>query len=361
MKNPCSKTVLYGRQVQITFIMVHDVTPKILIVGSTTSGPQSLEVFYRNAFESLGHRVHMTAVKPKYGWRQRVRQRIARMSYRGLAPDSDGELVVREAEEFRPDLTIVFRGECLKASPVARLRELSSLGCINIYTDSPFVIPGSGAAKMMPTLAMYSCVYTFSRGLIPAFEQLGASCTRWLPFGFDPEMHHIPSTPQLRLRSTVAYLGAWGPLQEAWLEPLAPFGLGIYGPGWRHAQRNSPARAAWQEGRGIGPEMAAAIAGADIVFNMVRAEHGCAHSMKTFEIPACGGFMLTNWTEEQAEFFEDDKHCAFFHTREEMLDKATYYAANADARNKVAVAGHAEARKHPYALRAAQILKDCDS
>jgi spore maturation protein CgeB len=69
--------------------------------------------------------------------------------------------------------------------------------------------------------------------------------------------------------------------------------------------------------------------------------------------------MLTNWTEEQSEFFEDGKHCVFFHTREEMQEKATYYAARPDERMKIAAAGHAEARKHPYTVRAAQILKDC--
>jgi spore maturation protein CgeB len=42
-----------------------------------------------------------------------------------------------------------------------------------------------------------------------------------------------------------------------------------------------------------------------------------------------------------------------------MLDKATYYAAHAEERMKIAAAGHEEACKHPYALRAVQILKDC--
>ena len=339
--------------------MTRNTKPKILIVGTTPAELQSLEMFYRNAFVSLGHTVHMTSVYPKYGWPQRLRQRIARMSYQGLAPDSDGESIVREADAFRPDLTIVFRGEHLKARPVAHLRELSSLGCINIYTDSPFVIPGSGAANLIPTLSMYTCVYTFARALLPVFHQLGARCAHWLPFGFDPDIHGISSSNDPALQSTVAYLGAWGPLQEAWLEALAPLGVSIYGPGWQHAQRDSPLRTAWREGRGIGSEMAAAIAGADMVFNMVRAEHGCAHSMKTFEIPSCRGFMLTNWTEEQAEFFEDGKHCVFFHTREEMQEKATYYAAHPDERMKIAAAGHAEAGKHPYTVRAAQILKDC--
>jgi hypothetical protein len=334
-------------------------TLKILLAVPYPSESSGLIEFYRRAFLSLGHQVHLVSMCKKHGLRDRVRHQLARLSFRGLPPDWDGASLMEAADRFQPDLVIIGRGERLRPEPIRHLRERSRLGCINIYPDSPLVIPGSGAVGILPSMAEYTCVYTFSRALVPVFHQLGARCARWLPFGFDPEMHRIPSATGPALKSTVAYLGAWGPLQETWLAPLAPLGLGIYGPGWRHSRRDSPVRAAWREGRGVGAEMASAIAGADMVFNMVRAEHGCAHSMKTFEIPACGGFMLTNWTEEQAEFFEDGKHCAFFHTREEMLDKATYYAAHADARTKIAAAGHAEAGKHPYTLRAAQILKDC--
>lgn len=331
---------------------------KILLAVPYPSESSGLIEFYRRAFVSLGHQVHLVSMSEKFGLRDRVRHQVARLSYRGLPPDWDGASLIEAADRFKPDLVIIGRGERLRPEPIRHLRERSRLGCINIYPDSPLVIPGSGAVEMLPSMAEYTCVYTFSQALVPVFHQLGARCARWLPFGFDPKMHRIPSTPDPTLRSTVAYLGAWGPLQETWLEPLAPFSLSIYGPGWRHARRDSLVRAAWRVGRGTGPEMAAAIAGADMVFNMVRAEHGCAHSMKTFEIPACGGFMLTNWTKEQAEFFEDDKDCVFFHTQEEMLDRAKYYISHDAQRRRIAEAGHAAVQPHSYVVRARQILDE---
>ena len=41
--------------------------------------------------------------------------------------------------------------------------------------------------------------------------------------------------------------------------------------------------------------------------------------MKTFEIPACGGFMLTNRTDEQLEFFAEDEGAAYYSTAAELL------------------------------------------
>lgn len=333
--------------------------PRIMIVGSALPAPQSLETFYKNAFETLGHTVHQTCIAPNHGLIHRVRQRLGRLSHTGLPPMETGESVMQEAQRFKPDLTIVFRGEHLRPEPVEYLNKLSTLGCVNIYTDSPFVIPGNGAAKLMPSLQSYSCIYTFSKGLLPAFSQLGAKHVAWLPFGFDPGMHAKPQPKNTDWYTPVAYLGAWGPLQQAWLEPLASRGLKIYGPGWQHAQKGSCTRHAWQPGKGMGTEMCHAIQGADIVFNMVRAEHGCAHSMKTFEIPACGGFMLTNFTEEQAEFFTDGQHCVYFQTQNEMLAKLTYYMSHPEQRQRIAYEGRIEAIKHPYTLRATQILKDC--
>ena len=332
----------------------------ILLVVPFSSEASGLMEFYRRAFSSLGHQVQLISIFEKFALKDRLRNYMARIGNRGLQTDWDGETLIEEAKRFHPDLTIICRGERLRPEPIRCLRELSSLGCINIYPDSPLVVPGAGIAALLPSLAEYTCVYTFSRSLIPVFEQLGARRVRWLPFGFDPVVHSGCRPLDPSFSSHVAYLGAWGTLQEAWLEPLAPLGLSIYGPGWRHAKRDGQVYAAWKKGRGMGAEMSAAISGAEIVFNLVRAEHGCAHSMKTFEIPACGGFMLTNWTEEQAEFFEDGKQCVFFHTREEMLEKATYYASHAVERLKIAAAGQAVAFEHSYTQRAAQILSDCD-
>jgi spore maturation protein CgeB len=332
---------------------------KILLAVPYPSDSTGILQFYRRAFIKLGHDVKLVAISEQHSFRDRLRYQLARFSYSGLQPDWFGEALIQAADCFQPDLTIIGRAERLLPEPIRYLRERSPLGCINIYPDSPLVIPGKGAVGMLASLAEYSSVYTFSRTLVPVFYQLGARCVHWLPFGFDPETHRISPSSDSLLQTTVAYLGAWGPLQEAWLEPQASLGVGIYGPGWQHLRSGSPLRTAWRKGRGIGTEMSSAIAGADMVFNLVRAEHGCAHSMKTFEIPACGGFMLTNWTEEQAEFFEDGKHCVFFRTREEMLEKAIYFSTREYERIKIAVAGNLEASKHPYTTRAAQILKNC--
>jgi spore maturation protein CgeB len=78
--------------------------------------------------------------------------------------------------------------------------------------------------------------------------------------------------------------------------------------------------------------------------------------MKTFEIPACGGVMFTNQTEEQSLFFRDGQEAIFFNTLEELLDKAKYYLDNDAERKRICQAGLIAVAPHSYDLRALALV-----
>jgi spore maturation protein CgeB len=47
--------------------------------------------------------------------------------------------------------------------------------------------------------------------------------------------------------------------------------------------------------------------------------------MRTFEVPACGAFMMTERTEEHREIFEEDRDTVFFGSIDEAIEKIRYY------------------------------------
>ena len=82
--------------------------------------------------------------------------------------------------------------------------------------------------------------------------------------------------------------------------------------------------------------------------------------MKTFELPACGAFVISNRTDEQLEYFEEDRCIVYFSTAQELLEKVRFYLQHKELREKIAASAHAEVlSKHTYGHRLETILGVC--
>lgn len=61
--------------------------------------------------------------------------------------------------------------------------------------------------------------------------------------------------------------------------------------------------------------------------------------LRVLDIMACGGFVITNWQPEIAEYFEEGRDIVFFRSAEECLNKIKYYLAHDEERRAIAIAG----------------------
>ena len=82
------------------------------------------------------------------------------------------------------------------------------------------------------------------------------------------------------------------------------------------------------------------------------------HAMRTFEIPACGGFMLAERTEEHMELFDEGKEADFFGPPEELGDKVRYYLKHDSKRMRMSEAAYQRVTtgRNTYKDRLEQIL-----
>ena len=62
-------------------------------------------------------------------------------------------------------------------------------------------------------------------------------------------------------------------------------------------------------------------------------------SLRVMDVLAAGGFLLTSYTPEIAEYFEDGQDLAIARTPEEMIAKADYYLKNEEERKEIALRG----------------------
>lgn len=79
---------------------------------------------------------------------------------------------------------------------------------------------------------------------------------------------------------------------------------------------------------------------------------------RNFEVPGCGGFLLTGMAENLGQYYEIGKEVVCFDDRHDLIEKVRYYLKHEDERAVIAKAGYERTlREHTYARRFSEIFE----
>jgi hypothetical protein len=251
---------------------------------------------------------------------------------------------------FRPDVILIVKGANVAPATLRALRSGRHPYLVNFATDDPFN-PATNTPAILGGLDLYDLICSPRRAAIPDIENASKCRVRYVRFGYKPQVH-FPEPPNPseagRYESDVAFIGGADadrvPFFEHLTKSLPDARLALYGGGWdKHPDLRRHHR-----GFVLGREFRNAIGGATVSVNLVRRANRDGHVMRTFEVPACGGFMLAERTEEHREIFGDDKHVGYFDDAREMVEKVAGYLAEphetqvmaADCHQLVVTGGH---------------------
>lgn len=86
---------------------------------------------------------------------------------------------------------------------------------------------------------------------------------------------------------------------------------------------------------------------------------------RNFEIPGCGGFLITDYVKGLEEFYQPDKDIVCYNTVDELVKKIRYYLENEDLRRQIASNGlKTTLERHTYVHRFNQVFQkmgfDCN-
>ncbi|MGQ9687691.1 MAG: glycosyltransferase family protein [Desulfobaccales bacterium] len=142
----------------------------------------------------------------------------------------------------------------------------------------------------------------------------------------------------------------------ACVRKLLPFHPKIYGdPGWRQLL-----------GRGVSlhPEvnyydqLPQVYGGSAINFNATSLQMKVAVNQRVFDVPAAGGFLLTDFRPQLAELFNLDKEMACYRDPEEIPELVRFYLKNAKIRRRITAQGRRRVlAEHTYRHRVAAMLE----
>jgi len=105
-------------------------------------------------------------------------------------------------------------------------------------------------------------------------------------------------------------------------------------------------------------EKAKAFSAAKIVINNLHPAEIWGVNVRTFEIPACGGFELVSKRKGLNQLFEDGREVISFNSLPDLKEKINYYLNNELERKKIASAGYIKAHnEHTYQKRLELIIE----
>jgi len=79
---------------------------------------------------------------------------------------------------------------------------------------------------------------------------------------------------------------------------------------------------------------------------------------RNFEIPGCGGFLITGDADNLRDYYKDGKEIVIYENTEDLIEKIKYYLEHNEERETIAKAGHERTlRDHTYEKRFNEIFK----
>lgn len=272
---------------------------------------------------------------------------------------------IQQAVAFQPDLVIVVSGHLVSSAALQTVRERTGAILFHFYGED-FFNPLNTNRTLRQAAPVYDHLFTTKSFNVQEMADAGLHLVSYLPHGYRPNCHY-PVQPNPAERGTYAsdltFVGTWEAERASILEQLTEFNLRIWGGDWERAGRWQGRADVLQRRAVFCEEMSKVFNASKINLAFLRKANRDRHTSRTFEIPACGGFQLSERTEEVLGFFEEGKEIECFGSVDELKDKIQYYLRHEEERKQIASAGLARIRNSPYSYtdRLQTILKKYNS
>lgn len=254
--------------------------------------------------------------------------------------------ILSEIEKERPSILWIEKGNTIWPRTLWAVRKTSPNTVIVSYVpDDVFASSHARSLFYKRGIKYYDFIFTSNsyNWRDTELPSLGAKRVVFVHFGYDPHTHRpVTVTPddKVAFGGDVGFIGSYEKERADSLVYLAEKGIPVrvWGGGWGGLRGHHPNLLVEQRPL-YGDEYAKGICATRINLGFLRKINRDLQTSRTFEIPACGGFMLAERTEEHLRLFEEDKEAAYFSSNEELLGKVRYYLKHEEERKVIAFAG----------------------
>ena len=316
---------------------------RILYVGSLWEGSTSLQRM--QAIEKLGYAVVPVNTSSEAAIRKgkNILYRIKRK----LFGPSDLAGVNKQILSCisKRDIDLVWIDKGVTVNPET-LRTAQKGNIITVgYSPDDMLNPQNQSGCFIKSLPFYDIYLTTKSYNVEELKKLGCPEVRFIANAFCPAIHHIYEiSPEEKIKygSDVGFIGCFEQERAKALLFLAENGIRVrvWGYGRWNKLKNIHPNLKIENKPLWAKEYAKVLSVFKINLCFLRKVNRDLQTTRSVEIPACGGFMLAERTNEHLELFEEKKEAEYFSDNEELLRKVKYYLEHDEERELIAKAGH---------------------
>lgn len=233
------------------------------------------------------------------------------------------------------DFLFVMKGTDVAAETLKQIKKQNAnLHLICFNPDDPFNTASSNK-EIVAAIPLYDYYCIWTKHLDKQLKAAGANELVYLPFGIDNEIIYPVKTDY---QYDISFIGNGDEerhrlildLDKALSKKGFEVKVHVFGSNWPikgeniviHGQRN-------------GEDLLKTIAASKINLNLLRKQNKNSINMRTFEIPAAGGFMMHEKSEEAQTYFKSDEEAVYFDSIQALVDKCIFYMNNENERTRV--------------------------
>lgn len=330
----------------------------LLLVGNP--GVEQIGAHLNLAAKGLGIRVEFVNSTKAFAapsWEKRIHWWLLQHHPPRLRQFS--QELMKVYRKFKPDWVLSTGMAPIEAGV---LKEMAKGGVtrINYLTDDPWN-RAHRAPWFIRALPFYSQIFSTRRANLEQLRNLGCKEALYLPFAYAPAQHfpEAPATLQEKARfdADLVFVGGADRDRVRMVTPAVQegFKVHLYGGYWQRYRQVQACVKGFADPR----TLRLAIGGAKVALCLVRRANRDDHSMRSFEVPAMGGCMLTEDTLVHREIFgEEGEATLYFKTSQELIAKLRWLLSHSTERKRLAEESHriVTQGRHTYRDRLVSML-----
>ena len=307
------------------------------------------------ALEKMAHHIDVVNASIKYNLWTRILNRLFLYGLPIRLPDLDevNKEIMGRTNTCNYDIIWIDKGTIVFPETLRDIKKHSPKTKIISYSPDNMALRHNQSQQYVECIPYYDYIITNKSYIIDDMKKLGAKNVTFVNNSYSEEFHkpyELSEEERNELGGDVGFIGAWEEERCKSILYLVDHGVKVkvFGDAkWNKYAKYSPNLTIM--GRLLTNEdYCKSLSEFRISLCFLRKMNFDTQTTRSVEIPACGGFMLAERTDEHLSLFEENKEAAYFSSDKELMEKCIYYLTNEEERRKIAAAGRERALTSGY-------------